>query len=513
MKRLARVALVFLLVGNSIVGIAQELAKKGIEAYKTHDFTRAQEIFAVLVKREPSAKNFNWLALSESAGGKHDWAVANFQRSIRLGNNSANVHYDLGLSYLQLKKPALGTREIQIALSLNPKLESARYTLAVVLLDAGRSQEALQQLLRLREESPCDDAIWANLVRAQFDVGNTEAALRTIDKATRGMAHNVALIVTMAALCERYHQPQKARYLLEGANELRPDDPDIKLLLAKASLEAQEPVEALAILKDVPVSYGKPGMISFTRGLALALTGQEEQAEKELSEAVEASPGSVRYLVALAWAYQLENRQDEALKTLGKAREEDPQSAVVPFRMAISSFFLHHYDQAIQSCVEAIQLYPRYHAAYLLLGVAHLERGDLDGAETAIQQAIKLAPTTALYHRELGVIFFKSERLVESQRELDQAITLNPKAAQAYYWRARSLVGLGAEQAAIGDLETTVALQPDNRDAYSELARLYARTGQPQKAADAQAKEKTIEAASGSEYRHDFLSDLADPLL
>jgi tetratricopeptide (TPR) repeat protein len=488
------------------------LAEEEIQAYKARDFTRSQDVLAALVKRDPSAKNFSMLAMSEAAGGKLDQAITHFQRSIRLGNNSADVHYNLGLSYLQRKETALGAREIQMALSINPKLRSARYTLAVVLLDAGRPQEALPHLLRLQKESPCDAAIWANLARAQFDAGNTQAALRTIDEATRGMAHNVPLIVTLATICSRYQQPQKARYLLESANELSPEDADIKLLLAKTALQAQEPVEALAVLKDVPDNVGQPGVVSFMRGLALQLTGQGPAAEKELSAAVAAAPQSVRYMVALAWVYQLQDHQEEALTTLGKARERDPNGAIVPYRMAVSSFLLLRYNQAVQYCEEAIRLAPRYDPAYVLLGVARLEQGDAEGAQKAIQQAITLTPSKASYHREFGVILFKSGHLAESKKELDEAVALDPKAPLAYLSRARLLAGLGDEQAALRDLETTVALQPDNRDAYSELAQLYAKMGEPQNAADALAKEKAITTTTNSDYRHDFLSGMADPL-
>jgi len=513
MKNLLPFPLLLLLIGHAASGLAQspqDLNEKGLQAYKAHDFARAQEILGVLVKRDPSARNFNLLAMSESAGGKLDQAIAHFRRSIELGNNSATIHYNLGLSYLQRHNSALGAREIQKALSMDPKLESARYTLAVVLLEAGRSQEALPHLLELREESPCDDAMWSNLIRAQFDAGKTQAALNTIDEATRGMARDVPLLVTVAALCARYHQPQKTRYLLESANELRPDDPDIKLLLAKASLEANEPIEAFTVLKDVPDSSGAPGVVSYTRGLALALTGQEEAAEKELSAAVESAPQSAHYLVALAWVYQLEDHQEKALTELEKALKRDPHTAVVPYRMAVSSFLLRRYDQAVQYCNQVLGLSPRYHPAYLLLGMAYLEQGDPHEAEAAIQQAIKLAPATALYHRELGVVLLKGGHLAHSKKELDQAVTLDPKGAQAYFWRARSLARLGNEQAALRDLETTVALQPDNRDAYSELARLYAKAGQIQKADDAIAKEKAIKATDGSEYRRDLLSEQVD---
>lgn len=516
MTKLLPCVLSLLLVGHAVAGFAQseqDLTDQALQAYKVHDYARAQELLGALVKRAPSARNFNLLAMSESGDGKFDQAVTHFRQSIKLGNHSATVHYNLGLSYLQQHNAALGAREIQMALSIDPKLESARYTLAVVLLDQGRSQEALPYLLELRQESPCDAAMWANLIRAQFDTGDTQAALNSIELATRGMIRNVPLLVTVSALCVRYHQPQKARNLLESASELKPDDPDIKLLLAKASLEANAAVEAFAVLQNVPASSGAPGVVSYTRGLALELTGQEEAAQKELTAAVEADPQSAHYLVALAWVEQLQDHQDEALSVLEKAQERDPKAAIVPYRMALSSFLLRRYEQTVQYCNQALLLSPNYHSAYLLLGVVHLEQGDPDGAQAAIQKAINLAPATALYHRELGVVLFKGGHLSQSKKEMDQAVSLDPKAALAYYWRARSLAGLGDEPSAVQDLETAVALQPDNRDAYSELARLYTKAGQTQKANDAEAKEKESKANSDAEYRREFLNDQAAPPL
>ena len=513
MRKLGSFVISWFLIGSS-VGLAhppQDLVEQALQAYNARDFTRAQEILLRVVQQDPSARNFSLLGMSESAAGKLDQAITHFQQSIRLGNGSASVHYNLGMSYLLAHHTALGTREIQRALSIDPKLEPARYNLAVALVDAGRSEEALPYLLHLRDASPCDAAIWANLVRAQFEAENTEDAFRTIDKARHDMVHNVSLLVTMASLCSRYRQPQKARYLLESADELKPDDPDIKLRLAKASIDANEPAEALAVLKDVPASGGAPGAISYTRGLALELSGREEAAEAELSAAVEADPESIRYLIALAWLYQLRDQQEKALSVLQKARERDPQSAVAPFRMAISAFLLGRYDQAKQYCKEAIRIAPHYHAAYLLSGVADLEVGNPNEAAKAIQQAIQLAPTTALYHREMGVVLFRNGQFPESKKELDQAVRLDPKAAQAYFWRARSFERLGDQEAAVRDLETTVALQPDNREAYSELAPAYAKVGQTQKAEDALNKEKALKATP--RRRRDFLAELADPLL
>lgn len=327
------------------------------------------------------------------------------------------------------------------------------------------------------------------------------------------MPTNVRLFVTLAGLCSIHHQVQQARHLLENASELMPKDTDIKFLLAKASLQAKEPVEAIAVLKDVPSSSGAPGEIPFIKGLALALAGQREAAAHEFSSAVAADSGNIRFLTAQAWTYQLQGHHEEALSALKKAQELDPRTPMVPYRMAVSYFYLRQYAQAVKSCEEAIGSAPRYDPAYLLMGVAELEQGDFRAALNAIQQAVALKPGAALYHRELGVVLFKAGSLKDSQREIEQALSLDPKAAQAYFWHARILASQGDAEQAIGDLETAVALQPNDPNAYSELAQLYSKNGQPEKAAAMLAKQKELKATAVSDDREGFLSDLSDPQL
>ena len=61
----------------------------------------AQQIFAQLVKDAPSAENLGYLAMAEAGAGNLAQAIGHFQRSIRLGNNWASVHYNLGIACLQ----------------------------------------------------------------------------------------------------------------------------------------------------------------------------------------------------------------------------------------------------------------------------------------------------------------------------------------------------------------------------------------------------------------------------
>ncbi len=109
-----------------------------------------------------------------------------------------------------------------------------------------------------------------------------------------------------------YDDFQDARNLLENASELLPDDSSIKLLLARASLEAREPAEVDAVLRTVPAKAGSPGEVEYLRGSALLLVGKIEAASQPFSSALAADPKNVEYLIGQAWLDQIQGHFEQA---------------------------------------------------------------------------------------------------------------------------------------------------------------------------------------------------------
>jgi tetratricopeptide (TPR) repeat protein len=462
----------------------------GIRALQAGQFAQARKIFSKVVKRSPSAENISYLAMAEAGTGDLARAIADFQQSIRLGNHSASVHYNLGIAYLKSRRPEDGIRELRAALARDPEFEPPIHALGTALLDVGRPNEAVPYLEQARTLSPRDSEVWANLVRAQFELGESSAALKTVDQAVRAIPGNISLLVTLANLSLQHGQVQKARSMLEGANEAQPRDASIELSLARACLQTGDPKEALAVLKDVPPEAGKPGETMFLRGEAQALTENFLVAEADLTAALEVDPRNVDYLIAYAWLKQLETQYEEALEILHRARELDAQLPAIPYRVAANYFSLGKFPETISACQEAIQLAPGYAEAYALMGVAELQKKDFIAAEDAFRHAVTLKPNTEQFHLLLGVALYKNDKFEESLLELNQTLVLDSQSAYAYFYRAQVLAQGGERQKAIADLETAVSLQPHYRKAYAELARLYAADGQREKAVATLAKEK-----------------------
>jgi len=486
----------------------QELFQEGIGALQSGDFAHAERTFAKLVKQDPSGKNLGYLAVSEARAGDLTQAITHFQQAIEHGNNTAKVHYNLGLAFLQEHQRAAAIREFRAARAKDPDFQAAQRALALALLDEGQPVEAIPYLEKERARSPKDPEVWVNLVHAQFAAGHTNEALRRASEAAETIPNNVQLVVLLGDLCLRYQQPQKARYLLENASEMEPDDSSVKLMLAKASLAAGESVEALAALQDLPNDTGEKGEVPFLKGVSLGRVGKSDEAAKQLASAITADPDNANYLVTWAWLLQLEGHYNEALATLGKARKLQPLSPVIPYASAVSYFLTDQFAQAAQACEEAIRLSRRNAPSYLMLGMAKLQEGDLHGAQIALRRSVTLQPELAFVHRELGVALFKGGDLRGAGNELNRALGLDQKDVRAYFWRALVLEGQGQRKQAIADLETAVALQPLSGSAFRELARLYRIVGDDQKASEALAKQESIRRTEVDEDRVVFLQQL-----
>jgi tetratricopeptide (TPR) repeat protein len=327
-----------------------DLIQEGIRAFEAGDFLQAQSYFSIAVKEAPSATSLNYLAIAEARLGQLDPAINHFRQSIRAGNNSAKVHYDLGLAYADQGRLPAAIPEFYQAIALDPNHTQARYHLAVALLKTGRSRQAITELTELLVENPRAPQFWVSLVGAQFEAGTAGDVMKNIDKAVEVLPTDVHLISALAALCSTHHQLQRACLLLEDASELMPQNPEIKLLLARASLRAGEPIEVLAVLQGIASNQGKAGEISTMRGMALAYTGKLEAAAEEVSAALLADPQNPKYLVASAWIDQLEGHHEQALSVLDKARKLDPSTPVIPYRIAVSYFFLLRYTLSVQEC-------------------------------------------------------------------------------------------------------------------------------------------------------------------
>ena len=443
---------------------------EGVKALKANDFARAEQIFSQLVRTEPNATNFAYLAIAEFSAGHLDRSLSHFEQASRLGNDSATLHYYSGLAYLKQGDNDSGIHQFKLALEKDPHLDPARVALGAALLNAGRASQAIPYLEQARAGSQHDAEFWANLVRAYFEAGDRKKALQATDSALDAVPNDPRLASTLAFLCLHHQEPQKARNLLENASELAPQDNNLKILLAETSIKAGEPEEALAVLKDVPAEAGAAGELAFLRGTAYLLGGNLEESHRDLSAAMSAQPSNPDYLFAYAGLQGSELLYSEALATLYKAQELAPHSEPIHYQTAVTYALMGRYPDARRVCKEALEHSSSPHELYFLMGVISLEEGSFQQAQTELEKAVAANPKVAAYHAALGVALYESRATKRSLEELDKAVSLDPQLAAAYLWRSRVYAQEGDSIKAKADTETYQALNAPSGTAGTQPA-------------------------------------------
>ena len=474
------------------------------------DFTAARQALLLLVEREPSAENYNYLATAEAAGGQVSLAIPHLQKSIQLGNRTASAYYNLGVMEMQANQLDAAKVAFQHAIDLDPKHSSARYGLGTVLLSSGHPREAAEVMQKTLEQTPPEARFWVLLVTAQFAAGDATQAVASTRNAVENFPDDAPLDVTLATTCFRYRAVQRARELLEDANESMPNNPEVALLLAKASLLAGEPVEAKAVLQGMALADRNSTEALLLMGETRALLGELKPAEADLRLALHHAPRDPECLATYAWLQNLEGQYEAAITTLAKARSILPRAAWVPYRMGVSYLFLGKLGQAEDACQQALELDPKYSPAYLVRGMVKINEKHYQDAIIDLTKAVDLAPDNPYYHHQLGIALFESGKLALAAQQFDLALHGDPKDAPGYYWRAKLLEAQGQKEKAIADLNTAIGLQQDYAEAYTDLARIYSETGQASQAAEVLAKQKKLGESSQPSGDDTLLHTLPD---
>ena len=272
-------------------------------------------------------------------------------------------------------------------------------------------------------------------------------------------------------------------------------------------------------------------------------TGAYERAEKLLLEAAEAQPRSAEVLrqlggvflatgrplnaaVALKKAEAIEpldepsrftlvmsyvalGRRDWARPELARLVAAAPANPLYPYWVGRLDYDDGQYATAVESFRRALELDPRFMRAYDNLGLCYEALGRFDEALRSWEEAIRLnegqktkSPWPPL---NLGLMLTRLDRLDEAEAQFRESLRCDPRFPQAHYQLGITLEKKRSVGEAVSELEEAVRLDPAYSEAHYALARLYRRSGQPQKADQAlqrfqelkQAKEQKDQAPPG----------------
>lgn len=229
------------------------------------------------------------LALVQRGGaavreGRFADAVADYRQLVGLDPADPLAYEYLGVALARQGKPEEALKEYAHALQLDPSSPSAHYDMGILLIQERKEGEAIEQFRQAAHFDP-------GLVTAHFQLANL--LMRNGNDAGAEQEYGAVVALDPRNEFARFMQAMaavhqgayaRARTLLEDADAVLPDDPDIanalaRVLSAAPDATVRDPARALRIVASlVRNQRGEPLEVGTTLAMALAAVGQFEQA-------------------------------------------------------------------------------------------------------------------------------------------------------------------------------------------------------------------------------------------
>ena len=178
-----------------------------------------------------------------------------------------------------------------------------------------------------------------------------------------------------------------------------------------------------------------------------------------------------------------EERVVAAIAEARAAVEEDPQSADTWGHFGAVLDAHTYLPEAIQSYRRARALAPdEFRWIYHLAVTLDREAPDSDEILELFRGAATIEPRYPPVHYRLGAVLYREGRHEEAQLAFREALELDPDLALALRHLGQSLLATGNVEAALVELERSVAINPADSSAHSVRARAYSRLGRAEEA-------------------------------
>lgn len=306
----------------------------------------------------------------------------------------------------------------------------------------------------------------------------------------------VELLINTARQALDTGQTARAVEALSQAIGLNPADARLFRMRADVYSMAGELASARADFSSAILADPANAELRNLRGYFLMTAGVHEDALKDFEEAIRLDPD-----LSLVWnnrglLYLKESKYEQAVQQFRTAVECDSEYADAWNNLGFAKMKLGQMDEALEHIERALKVNPRYVTAWNNRGLINLEQKDYEAACSAFSRAIELSDLDPRWYAHRQVALRELKRYDEAAADelkiewISQLSALNQHLKDDVQdptrWIARGECLLEGDkyEAAISDFTNALKLAPDSTAALTGRAKVWAKTGDLQKAID-----------------------------
>jgi len=368
------------------------------------------------------------------------------------------------------------------AITIDPKLVSAKLTLALANYYLGDIEQAKATLNSIGSNEITDNAIRSSVSEAQALLGDCGLALRTSDQLPTAIKNTQALAMRAGCYIDLGDKAGFAS-TVTAARSLLKQDPQLLVKYAEVLSKRGAHQAVVELLRPLVVSRPQNADAFLLLAKAEVFLKQFELAETHISRAEKLDPTSAKILFVKAVLKSQRGNESESLELLEKAIAADPGDLEIKAQYVVTAMRSNQPGKAVRAAESLTERQPGNLEYLYLLGAASLQNNSLDKADAALSKYFTLRPNDGRGCLALGLVYAATpERLNEARDQLQRCLTIDPNDAESAYQLGLSYQTQGETAKAIEYFERTVKLAPNRASALRDLGAAYMQTGSEAKA-------------------------------
>ena len=440
------------------------------------EFDSAEGVLRASIKSQPDDSQ-RTLALLEylSVRGGKDVAEKEFIAAIAAKPEDPVLRFGLVNLYRGQGRQADVRRVLQEMIDLyktEPGGLSARNQLAADRLANGKNEEARKLLDEVLVASPRDGAALVMRGRMRLADGDATNAVIDLRAASKDQPGSAEVAGLLAQAHRKAGEPQLAREVLADAVKFKPDNADLRMLLAADLADAKEFREAGAEI-DSALKAAPQNLRAYDLKAQLAMAQQDIPAAERTFVSLKTNfPNDPAGPLKLGKFYSDQKKFDAALKEYDAAAKLAP-NAVEPALYGIGILIAQKRFDEANARIDAIaKRDPKQVLPYQLRAEIAVAKGDLAQADAAYSKMIEFAPTVPAGY--IGLARIKAQRgsLAEAVAVLAEGEKAIPTETALTAARAEWLTRADRIDESIATYETLVKRAPDEDSYANNLAYL-----------------------------------------
>ncbi len=409
-------------------------------------------------------------------------------RALRAAVHAAPDRSDLRLRQAQLEqamaRPEAAVATLEAALSACPASAALHGALGEALADAGRRDEAIEQLQRATQLEP-ERARWALALARAVRAHDPERAVALLRHAVRLAPSEAEPHVMLGVLLAEQRIDPAALAVLERATELAPRDGIVAHRLGEVRLRLGDAEGAIRALRRAGELDPKSAIVWASLAEAQRRAGRLPAAEDSLGRAVVLAPQEASHAFRLGRLRLERDDVSGALDSLRRGVGMDGEDASGRLDLGLALERSARYADAVPHFAAALRLNESSADASAGLGRCRLAAGEADAARGALEHALRIGtpPKGTLEH--LAEACAAAGDGESALTHAATAVRADRESLRARLALARAHVVLGDAFAAREALAEASLLATDDPILLRLRAELSATVGDPETARDA----------------------------